>query len=76
MESTNIVDALKDFELLMLLLPHYDFRYVDMFGLANPSDNINFVMRQLANELNATISGSTLILFLPGLSHLKKFSQA
>ena len=29
-----------------------------MFGLTNPSDNINFVMRQLANELNATISGT------------------
>ena len=32
-----------------------------MFGLANPSDNINFVMRQLANELNATISGSAFV---------------
>lgn len=37
---------------------YYNFRYVDMVGITNPSDNINFVMRQLANDLNATISGN------------------
>ena len=36
-----------------------------MFGLANPSDNINFVMRQLANELNATISGTAFVCARP-----------
>ena len=39
-----------------------------MFGLANPSDNINFVMRQLANELNATISGSAFVCARPQAS--------
>lgn len=32
-------------------------RYVESFGLMNPSDNVNFVMRQWAKKLNATISG-------------------
>ncbi|RMX40698.1 hypothetical protein pdam_00020723 [Pocillopora damicornis] len=31
--------------------------YVESFGLMNPSDNVNFVMRQWAKKLNATISG-------------------
>lgn len=33
------------------------FEYVETFGLTDPSDNVNFVMRQLANNLNATIAG-------------------
>jgi len=51
-------DLIADY-LLYILNKTKNFEYVDMFGLANPSDNINFVMRQLANELNATISGGT-----------------
>jgi len=33
------------------------FKYVDMAGLTDPSDNIDFVMRQLATKLNARASG-------------------
>ena len=35
------------------------FRYVDMIGLTDPSDNIDFVMRQLAIKLNAKTSGTS-----------------
>jgi len=34
------------------------FKYVDMAGLTDPSDNIDFVMRQLATKLNARASGN------------------
>ena len=34
------------------------FRYVEMVGLTDPCDNINFVTRQLAIKLNAKASGN------------------
>ncbi|XP_078353987.1 mitochondrial ribosome-associated GTPase 1-like [Oculina patagonica] len=51
-------DLIADY-LLYTLNRTKHFEYVDMAGITNPSDNINFVMRQLANDLNATISGGT-----------------
>ncbi|XP_066015427.1 mitochondrial ribosome-associated GTPase 1-like [Pocillopora verrucosa] len=43
--------------LLYILNKEKRFEYVESFGLRNPSDNVNFVMRQWAKKLNATISG-------------------
>lgn len=43
--------------LLYILNKEKRFEYVESFGLMNPSDNVNFVMRQWAKKLNATISG-------------------
>lgn len=34
------------------------FRYVDMIGLTDPSDSIDFVMRQLAVKLQRPRSGN------------------
>lgn len=54
---------------------NYNFRYVDMVGITNPSDNINFVMRQLANDLNATISGNVTLFFIQPSKHVRKLNN-
>ena len=36
-------------------------RYVENFGLTNPCDNIDFVMRQLALSLQTTTSGMKIV---------------
>ncbi|XP_068676322.1 mitochondrial ribosome-associated GTPase 1-like isoform X1 [Montipora foliosa] len=49
-------DLIADY-LLFTLNKSRCFNYVHMVGLTDPSDNIDFVMRQLAMKLNAKASG-------------------
>ncbi|KAK3755608.1 hypothetical protein QZH41_017607 [Actinostola sp. cb2023] len=49
-------DLIADF-ILFNLNKNGKFEYVRKFGLENPSDSINFVLRQLAVSLNSTVSG-------------------
>ncbi|KAJ7330565.1 Mitochondrial GTPase [Desmophyllum pertusum] len=51
------------------------FEYVETIGLTNPSDNINFVMRQLASELDATIAGGIPDYHVANVHFIKRFRR-
>ncbi|XP_031574620.1 mitochondrial ribosome-associated GTPase 1-like [Actinia tenebrosa] len=49
-------DLIADY-ILFLLNKNGNFEYVKKFGLENPTDNIDFVLRHIATTLNSTVSG-------------------
>jgi len=67
-------DLIADY-LLFTLNKSKCFKYVDMIGLTDPSDNIDFVMRQLAIKLNAKTSGGIPDFLRANVHFISKFRK-